>query len=185
MTVFMAVPHAGGLLRAPGVLFCCAPARRNYIRNSCQHDLTLTLHKCILTCVGETGNLTRETGMNNTTTTVHCFEAADEKHVIPVFARMQPVGERRRMVQRPRCDTIELLEPSRRVLSVREDMPAFAEHAAIQIEQRAAESDVGLGVIEIAVRCAAQLVSGAGTYASARTARSARFTASRRPTTST
>ncbi len=65
------------------------------------------------------------------------------------------------MVQRPRCDTIELLESSRRVLSVRENMPAFAEHAAIQIEQRAPESDVRLGVVKIAVRCAAQLVSRA------------------------
>ena len=40
----------------------------------------------------------------------HGFEAADEKHVVAVLARMQPVGERRRMVQRPRGDAVESFE---------------------------------------------------------------------------
>ena len=40
-------------------------------------------------------------------------------------------------------------------------MPAFAKHAAIEIKQRAPQSDVRLSVVKIAYGCSAQLVSRA------------------------
>ena len=63
---------------------------------------------------------------------------------------MQPAREQEEDGTAAARHTIELLESLRSVLSVRENMPAFAKHAAIEIKQRAPQSDVRLSVVKIA-----------------------------------
>ena len=92
---------------------------------------------------------------------LHAFEPADDQGVVAVRSRAQTIGERRRMVQAFGGDAVERLEASCGVARVGEDVAAFAEHPRVELEQFPAQTDVGFGVLEVAVRRAAQLVRGA------------------------
>jgi hypothetical protein len=65
------------------------------------------------------------------------------------------------MIQAFSRDAIECLQPPRGVVRVREDMATLAEHSRVELEQLAPQTDVHLGVLEVAVRRAAQFVGGA------------------------
>ena len=86
------------------------------------------------------------------------LDARDREHVVAVRARAEPRPEPRRMVQRFGADAEELLEPRRRVARDREEPARLEERLAIEPEDRLAQADVQLGVLEVAERRAAQLV---------------------------
>ena len=92
---------------------------------------------------------------------LHVFDPSDHEHVVTVRSLTQTVRERRRMIQAFGGHAVEGPQPPRGVIRIREHMPALAEHARVELEQLAAKSDISLGVLEVAVGCAAQLVGGA------------------------
>ena len=89
------------------------------------------------------------------------FEAADRQHVVAERARLQFAGERRRMVQRLGGQAVVAREPRGRVAGVAEearDSVSAPRSSAISV---VAQPDVGFGVVELAVRRAAEIVDRA------------------------
>ena len=83
---------------------------------------------------------------------------SDEQHVVAVGPGQQPIGKRRRMVQGLRIEAVECLQPVRGVPGVCKQAPALPQRLPIEIDEGLSQPDVFVGVREIAVFGAAQLV---------------------------
>ena len=73
----------------------------------------------------------------------------------------QAAGQAWRVIERLGPQAIEFLEPSRGVLRVREEAPTFAQHLTVQSDQRIPKADIALGVCEVAVLGATEIIGRA------------------------
>ena len=83
---------------------------------------------------------------------------ADGENVVAVRPRLQPAGERRRMVKRGGLQAVELLKASGHPTGIGEDPPGLAQHPAIEADQCLPNANFHVVVGELAVGRAAQLI---------------------------
>src|SRR5262245_50881765 len=62
------------------------------------------------------------------------------------------------MVEGVGSETVEFSQTACGVARIRENRPTLLQHLGVEAHQPVAQTDVGLDVAEVAVRCAAQLV---------------------------
>src|SRR6185312_1113384 len=89
------------------------------------------------------------------------FEPPDREEVIAVRSALQLSGQRRRMVERLRPQSVVSRDPFRGVARVAEDRAGLAERLRVELDEPIAQPHVGGIVRELAVRRAAEIVDRA------------------------